>query len=124
MSTLEQRSAVFDAESVTVNLTAREKAFRLFTVPQLIERVAECDGALFRDHDRGNFHLKSDAPVDVGGQWIIVFAVDRDPAGIGVVTQMHDHIQSYGAEKFEHIQDAGDYFADRAPDSVLDGDSR
>ena len=124
MSSLEQRGAVFDAGTIQIQTRAKEKAFRLFSVPQLIRRVAECDGTLFRDHDRQNFHLKTAAPVDVGGEWVIVFAVDRDPAGIAVITQMHDHVESYGADKFERIQHPIRYFADRAPDSVLESDSR
>ena len=123
MSSLEQRGAVFDAETIQVQNRAKEKAFRLFSVPQLIRRVAECDGALFRDHERQNFHLKTSAP-DRSDQWVIVFAIDRSPTGIGVVTQMHDHVESYGADHFEYVQDPVRYFADRAPDSVLEGDSR
>lgn len=123
MSTLEQRSAVFDDSAVRVTFTALKKTERLFDESQLIRRVVGCNGTVFRDRDGQNYHLKTRAP-DQDRWWVIVFAVDRNPPGVAVITQMHNHVGVYGAPQYEHIQDAKRYFADRAPDSVLDGDSR
>lgn len=83
-------------KNVKVSLQAMSKA-RYFSTGELVRRVKELDGTLFREADTGDYLLKTERNTSHRGKVCIRFKDKGDTAV--VITQTSDH---YDWSKMKH----------------------
>lgn len=88
-----------DAPEVVLTNKVKSKSFRLYTQRQVIEKVQNADGKIFRKGDTDEYHLVCD-------EYAIV--VVPEDGNLVAITQMHHHVDYTGDSMYVPVEDYGE----------------